>query len=743
MVEGDASPSPPLTPELNQADRKKQNVFKVRKDPKGLADFSARFHLSLLSGLLGRIGCWNDEERIYRGAFGLRFAIHPASVLAKPPKSSKPSKPSKPLKPSFPTWIVAGELVDTSRLFARNAAVIDVNWLERVAGPVCKHSYHSPEWDARSGFVRATEQVTLYGLVIVPARRCDYSRINPALARELFIRHGLIDGDFPKPPPEIRANQQLLEALRRRAERTRHPEIFDADGFFAHFDRVVPSDICSADALRKWLRRPAHTSSEQADRAAFTLKKADWWPAEATGDDDFPDELRVGGARLALSYRHVPDDPENDGVTCSVRASDVSALRLWRADWLVPGLLHEKLAWMLGTLPSALRRVLSPLDETLAILQPMLKPGALPLEKAVREAVFERWGFHIPEGVWNWEKLPPHLRMRFRLRDDSTGRTLAVSRRLEDIFAVTARAPSASAEANRHSANAPATSWIFGDLPEKSVDRNAGWETISYPALRIDGEGVSLGLFAEPHKAGESHAAAVTRLLTLALGKSAAVPFRRNRLDFDAALYLKEIDYSDAQISADLFTGAVAETFVRNRPPIRSAADFESRLKESRAELVHIQTEMAALMADSAAAAERVTRLLGDERISDETADSVAAQLAWLVFRGFVRTVPLAILRRYPRYLKGAVIRLERARLGMKADREKEARFAPFWQNYLNAVRERAKYDSTLLDEFRWMLEEYRISLFAQELHTPEPVSPKRLDAKWAALQGNSTIQGP
>ena len=696
--------------------------------------------MSLLSGLLGRIGRYDEEERDYRGAHGLRFAIHPSSVLAKQQKKDSRRKRkdarqsnNRAIKQSnnFPVWIVAGELVDTSRLFARNAAVIDVRWLEPVAGPICKHSYHSPEWDPRSGFVRATEQVTLYGLVIVPARRCDFSRIDPVVSREVFIRRGLIDGEFPKPPAAVRANQQLLEALRRRAERSRHPEIFDADRLFAHFDRVIPKDTCSADALRKWIR--------SAQPEAFILKKSDWWPSETAADRNFPDSLRIAGKTIALTYRHTPDDPENDGVTCTVRQSDASVLRLWQPDWLVPGLLPEKLLWMLGILPSALRRILTPLDDSVAILLSILKPGSEPLEEAVRKAAYERWGVRIPENAWDWSKLPRHLQMRFRIRDDATGKTLALSRDLNEVLG---RAKDESrgleTKGERHQAK-----WSFGTIPAKQTDKNSGWATVSYPALHDEGDGVALKLYANPAKAAEAHAAGVTRLFTLALSSlknnrpfNSLQKLTANNQQLTAKLYLKDIDYEDNQIAADLLAGAIRETLVRNRPDVRTDEEFEKRLAEDRSEIVKTQAEMTAILIESAATATKLHGLMEDERIPEETKDSVSTQIAWLLFRGFPRTVPLTTLRHYKRYLKGAQIRLERARLNPAADLKKEVLFAPYWAQYREAAKPEyaEQVNSPALADYRWMLEEYRVSLFAQELHTPEPVSPKRLDAKWATV---------
>ena len=724
-----------FTPELDRFRVQEQGP--KTKERHSLDDWSARLHMSLLSGLLGRIGKYDPEERDYRGAHGLRFALHPSSVLTKKLKlreertavvnAHKPD--AKQQRPESPAWIMAGELVDTTRLFARNAAILDPAWVEPVAGPICRHSYHSPEWDEQSGFVRATEQVVLYGLVIVPARRCDFSRVNLPFAREIFIRRGLVDGDFPHPPPDVRQNNGLLDALRKRAEKSRHPEIFDVDRLCAHFARILPPDIASAPALRKWLGK---------GRPDFVLKKSDWWPSENLADTDFPDSIRIGDVKMALTYRNSPDNPEEDGITCTVRKSDAAALRLWPADWLVPGALPEKLAYLLSTLPSAQRRVLQPINDTIAGLLARLKPGSEPLVDAVRHAISEEWGFRIAPETWNNLRLPPHLRVRFRIRDDQNGRVLAASRDLEEVLeavGVGGESTVRSISPSRGQSSETSTSWTFGTIPEKTSDARAGWKLEHYPALHDEGEtGVSLRLYADAKSAAAAHAAGVTRLYLLALGNSIRASFRRKSLPLPGQLYLKSLDYEDAKINADILAGAVREVFVRNQPPVRTADDFERRLREKKSVLGETLAEMTRILTDAYTAAARIDDRLREQGIPSETADAIQTQLAWLIYRGFPKNVPLARLRHYKRYLKGAEIRLDRARTNPIGDLSKEERIASYWQLYEDAVtgKSKVKFDPSALAEIRWLLEEYRVSVFAQELKTAEPVSPKRLDAKLA-----------
>ena len=672
-------------------------------------------HRALLAGLLSRIGKFDTEERDYRGAHGVRFSLHPSSALAKKP----------------PEWVVAGELVDTSRLFARTAAAIDVRWIEQAAGPLCRRSYRAPEWDAATGFVRATEQVSVYGLVVVPSRRCDYSRVDPRGARELFIRFGLVAGEFPHPPPQVRANSAMIGELRRRAEKTRRPDLFDEAGLDAFFEKAVPEGICSADALRKWLRR-----ASPAELASFALRREDWFGGDGAAPDGFPDAVCVGGARLSLSYRHSPGDEEADGITCTARKSDAAALGLWRADWLVPGALPAKLAWMLSSLPSALRRVLAPVDEKVSVLVSKLKAGDETLEDAVRRAVYAEWGFRIPPGAWDGLVPPPHLRVRYRVKDDVSGKVLAASRDLGEVLRAVG-AEGAHVAAEPANGGVKHVAWDFGPLDEIAAPgrRRSEMGVESYRALHDEGDGVSIRLYGSRAEAEAEHAAGLVRLFAIAMKGKARLPFRAKGLPLGAAMQLKEMGCPDERIAADVLDGAVREAMVRALPPVRDAEAFARRIAERGGDALRVHAEIAAVLRDSLVAAAEVAERLESGGVPEETAESVSTQLAWLVYPGFPRLVPVERLRRYGTYMKGIAVRLDRARFNPAGDRSKEARFAPYWRRYRDAIGAGRRVNAAALAECRWMLEEYRISLFAQELRTAEPVSPQRLDNLFASLQ--------
>ncbi|MCQ2389074.1 MAG: ATP-dependent RNA helicase HrpA, partial [Kiritimatiellae bacterium] len=702
-------------------------------------DFRARFHQALLSGLLSRIGRYDEEERDYRGAHGLRFALHPGSVLAK--RTKRPSREEirrmkargeTPPKPDAkPPWIVAGELVDTARLYARDAAEIDVDWIEPIAGDLCRRTYRAPEWDAQSGFARVTEQVVLHGLVIVPSRRRDLARVDPKLAREIFIQDGLVGCALPHPAPAVRAVFAVIAALRRRAEKLRKPEAFDAEGVAAHFDAVLPPDVASGAALDKWLRR-----ARPDELARFKLKEEDWLVA-IDERADFPDRVRIEGATFALSYRHEPDDPEKDGITCTVRRRDVRALRSWQSDWLVPGALPEKIGWMLRTLPNAPRRALMPLDDKIAHLAGALKPGAEPLADAVRRETCARWGVRIPADAWANAAVPPHLRVRFVVKDDATGRVLLATRDKREVFA---RFDPPDGGAAGQSAAALSCTWNFGTVPAVTEGDHGGWTVKLHPALKDEGGGVALRSYPDEALAARIHAQGVTRLLTFALARDFRMPLRAKDLDFEAARHLKEMDYETAQFADDVFEGAVRAALVAGREPVRDERAFVARAGERDA-LMAAQGEIRALALDAVARTARlVTRSEADERIPADVAEAVQNQLVWLVFRGFPARVAPERLQHYPRYLKGAALRLERAANAPASDRAKEALLKPHWTRYVAAVTgpDRAKCDAKALDDYRWLVEEYRISLFAQELHTAQTASPKRLDALWQEATASS-----
>ncbi|NLL83030.1 MAG: ATP-dependent RNA helicase HrpA [Lentisphaerae bacterium] len=754
-------------------------------------------HRALLTGLLSNIGKFNPDDKTYRGAHGLQFTIFPGSGLAKtartPEKKQIPPPPRQPTSPTTSrTWIIAGELVETSRLFARTVACIDPSWIEPLAGHLCKYSYHSPWWDAKNGFARIRTRVTLFGLLLSENRPTDYSRIDPGAARDLFIRHGLINGEFPKPPPLISANTDTINKARRSAEKQRHHDYELEDKLYTFFQQHLPADIFDANSLRRRLRREPHL-------ATLLLLNPDTITLPTTSATDFPDTLTLSHTTLPLTYCHAPGT-ETDGITCTVTTNQLPLLRAWHHDWLVPGFLPDKVRWLLSALPSKSRALLTPLADTTTRILALLKPGREPLNQALAKALYQVTSLRLPPDTWDETTLPNWLRIHFVITDHN-GDTIATGRDLNELlirFApvtsppTTSPTPNAATPFQRHNI----TSWDFGTLPTEIDLGQPGIPIIHYPALTDSSSTTcALRLFPDPHTAATAHQQGTTRLIALTLGPYFKTICRPLPIDTPLRQLLTELDYTPDTLATDIALAAIKATFLENRPPIRDATSFNHTLTQNRAALStnlnHIRNTTLAILhevikieqhltnhlatpvvpppppkplprtssrpADRKASLATFADLLNaanrgalDSIIPTTTSHPVATtpqlpptatsditdQLAWLIFPSFVSHTPWSQLQHYPRYLQAIHIRIERLRTNPAADTRRLAELTPLWQRYTQFATNPAKppHNLTTLSGYRWLIEEYRVSLFAQELRTATPASPQRLNKLWQTL---------
>lgn len=690
-------------------------------------------HRALLAGLLDNLGQRDPETGDYRGARDLRFALFPGSGLAKlkmpkPDQAGQRHKPAPQPNPISRDWIMAGELVETSRLFARTAACIDPDWIEPLAKPLCKYSYHSIAWDPHRGFVRAKERATLFGLMIVSARTRDYSRINPAEARAIFMREGLVNGAFPAPLPTfLAANLTRIRALLDAEAKTRqHGFLLNPDDAFAFYDSRLPEDVCSAAGLRQWLKtQPPETA------ARLTMSDTDL-PQARDLKHDFPDCVTLNDVALPLCYRHAPGEPD-DGITCTVPVSLLPLAATWRSEWLVPGMLDEKLQWLLNVLPSRSRRLLQPFNETIAMCRSRLQPGHGALCAAFAEALYAVRGVRVPQEAWQDLSAPDHLRVRFAVTDEND-RVLGSSRDLSELtrrFGQQAAAPSPAAVTPWQ--RDQITQWDFGALPAQVDVGRAGWPIIHYPALTDALDSVALRLFNDPDIAAAAHEKGVMRLFALSLGKEWRRLSQAPSLPRAATLYLKQIETNAQALGEELGLSTLREILTAGQPPIRDAQTFVTRLEQGRAQLAATHLERTRLTAAILCTASEIESLISDAPLSQPTADDIAEQLAWLIFPGFVEAAVSATLSSIPRYLEACRVRIQRARTNPAGDLRKLEELRPVWQRYLDhvALERPPPHDRNLLAAYRWLIEEFRVSLFAQELRTPQPVSAKRLNTLW------------
>ncbi len=699
-------------------------------------------HLALLTGLLSNIGL-KDERREYQGARNGRFYIHPGSGLFE----------------KGPKWIVCAERVETTRQYARHVAKVQPAWIERVGRHLVQRSWSEPHWQSASGQVAAFEKVTLYGVTLVSRRRVNYGPINPAEAREIFLRFALTGGDFDTRAPFWRHNAELIESVRHLEAKSRRRDILvDEEAIYAFYAERVPSGIYSKPQFEQWLRKISRKDPKRLHMRIGDLMRRD--AAEITARS-FPDSLRVGATELPLEY-HFDPGHRCDGVTLVVPLPLINQVSSDRLEWLVPGLLEERITALLRGLPKQQRKAFVPIPDTATRLVRHLRPTDRPLVQALAEALRELTGVQVPEDAWDQSSIPAHLRMKVRLVDEA-GAAVATG---EDLVALKRRH---GGEGGQSFANIPlgdrgigleregVTRWDFGSLPAHIDLDRAGIRLRGFPALVDRGDQVAIQVLDAEDSAAAATRAGLRRLIMLTLGMDLRALRRhlpglgRMRLQYAKAPAAPEMVLSGAMGSAgrvgagkapDLSDELIALildlTFTEGQPPIRDQAAFEQRLAANKARLMGTATEVCALVAAILDAYQPLRKRLSSITQINwmPSVLDMGAQIDGLVFRGFLQQVPFVQLREYPRYLKAASMRAEKLPQAAGRDQQQMREMAPLmkkWRERSAAACAAGRRDARL-DEVRWMLEELRVSLFAQQVGTAYPVSVKRIEGRWREL---------
>lgn len=708
-----------------------------------------QIHLAMLAGLLGNIGVKSEDDESYLGARGIRFHRHPGAHLSK--------KPGR--------WIVAAELVETTRLFGRGIAAIEPQWLPGIAAHVIKTQLLEPHWEKKAGEVVALERATLYGLVVYNNKRVNFGNVDPVAAREIFIREALVNGDWETRLPFMAANRKTIAQVEELEHKSRRQDVLvDDELIHAFYDAQIPADVWSGPLLERWYRE----ESKRQPRLLM-LSREELMRHEAAGITTaaFPKTIRLGGIDCAANYLHEPGDAK-DGVTVTVPIYALNQVNEERCEWLVPGMLKDKVLALVKTLHQRPRSRLVPLpayaDEFVAEVD--FAQGDL-LDVLLKH-VRERTQLAVQRNDFKREQLPVHLSMNLRVVDEH-GRQLGIGRNLAALKAelggqarsafqalaalklpaVPSPAPASSAATTagvvtKQASKAPAaattqdaavryTAWTFGGLPELMELRKAGQTLVGFPALIDKGEHVEIEVFDEPEVAAARHRAGLRRLVALQI-RDALKYLDRNIPDLQkmAVAYMPLGSADD--LRAQIVELALDRAFLADPLP-DDAPSFERRLAEGRGRLTLIASEIARAAGTVLAEWSAAMRKLKDARPAKEVADDVAQQLARLVPKRFVIATPWAQLAHLPRYLKGVVMRLDKWRADPVRDAQRLAELRPIEQRYWRTVAERKGVADPRLDEFRWLLEELRVSLFAQELRTPQPVSVKRLEKAWEQLQ--------
>jgi ATP-dependent helicase HrpA len=703
-----------------------------------------QIHLAMLAGLLGNIGLKSDDDEWYLGARGIKFWRHPGAHLSK--------KPGR--------WLVAAELVETTRLYGRGLAAIESQWLPGIAGHLLKTQLLEPHWEKKAGEVIALERAALYGIVIYSNRRVNYGNVDPAAAREIFIREALVGDEWDTKLPFLAHNRKLIAQVEELEHKSRRQDVLvDDELIFAFYDQQLPADVCSGATLERWVR-----DEVKKQPRLLMLTRDELMRHEAAGitTATFPKTLRLGGIDCEASYLHEPGDPK-DGVTVTVPIFALNQVSEERCEWLVPGMLKDKVLALLKTLHQRPRSRLVPLpayaDEFIAGTP--FAQGAL--LDALLKAVRERTQLAVQRNDFKLEQLQPHLLMNFRIVDEH-GRQLGTGRHLASLKAelgglartafqalavlklpAAAPLPAAPAEGPARGVKAhlapsakqavePArhTAWSFGELPELMEIRRGAQTMVGFPALVDRGDGVEIEVFDEPEMAAARHRAGLRRLVALQI-KEPLKYLEKNIPDLQkmAAAYMGLGTLEE--LREQIIALALDRAFLAEPLPTDEAA-FKRRIDEGRSRLTLIAQEVARLAGQLLAEYGSAQRKLKDSRPPKEVADDIQAQLQRLMPKRFMLAAPYAQLQHMVRYLKAVTLRLDKLKADPARDATRLAELRPLEQRWLRRLSELKGSGDARLDEYRWLLEELRVSLFAQELRTPQPVSAKRLDRAWAQL---------
>jgi ATP-dependent helicase HrpA len=730
-----------------------------------------QLHLSMLSGLLGNIGCKSDEEDFYLGARGIKFHRHPGSRLSKRPGR----------------WIVAAELVETTRLFGRGMAAIEPQWLEQVGAHLLKKQMLDPHWEKKAARVSALERATLYGLVVYNNRRCDYGAIDPTGAREIFIRQALVGDQWDSKLPFLAANHKLIAQVQELEHKQRRQDVLvDDELIFAFYDGQVPAQIHNGAAFERWWK-----DASRAQPRLLFLSREELMRHEAAGitTQAFPRTVRLGGVDCSASYLHEPGDPK-DGVTVDVPLFVLNQVSQERCEWLVPGMLKDKIQALLKSLPQKSRGRFVPLPESAARLAAELSVpevfGDGSLTEALLKTVRQETSLDVKRNDFKLDMLSAHLFMNLRVVDEH-GRQLGMGRNLGALraewgskargaFQALAQLKDqlgSESEKSGPDTNSPAHSpglkklgsdpnfsdpnfsaapgtkalpaaqvsrkgeqkyadWSFGELPELMEIGKGGQTLIGFPALVDMGDAVMLEVFDEPELAAAKHHKGLGRLFALQI-KDALKYLEKNLPDLQkmsvAYMSLGTVD----ELKTQIIEVAVARAFLQEPLPTDQAS-FKRRVEEGRGRLTLIAHEVARLASAILIEYATALRKIKDTKNAPDATADCAQQLQRLLPKTFMATTAWPQLQHFARYLKAITLRLDKLRADPARDALRLSELKAQEQRYWRLVAERKGVQDARMLEFRWLLEELRVSFFAQELRTPQPVSIKRLDKAWGQL---------
>lgn len=680
---------------------------------------SDAIHRALLSGLLGNIATRTDAHE-YTAARGAKCNIFPGSGLFK----------------RRPGWVMAAELVETTKLYARTVAPIQPQWAERLGAHLVQRTYSEPHWQGATAHVSAFERVTLWGLVLVARRSVHYGPIDPEVSRQLFIYHALVLGEYRTGGEFFAHNRQLVEEIRTlEAKRRQRDLLVDDQAIYEFFDRRIPPGIYNGPLFEKWREHV-----ERGRPTLLFLQRRDLLQHEVTENKaDYPDAIEAGGLSLPLSYAFDPSDPD-DGVTVTIPLATLNQIPAERFEWLVPGLLREKVISLMKTMPKSLRVKFVPVPEHADQALAALRLSVPSLHDELAHALGKMIGEPMDRSAFTASELPPYLLMNFRIIDDAgeivtAGRDLDAIRRRLGVEARKTFQKQPPSEFHRDNI----TSWDFGDLPERVEVRRNAMTLQGYPALVDAGHTVSLRLFDDPAVAATSMRQGVRRLLMLQLREEVKWLARKLPRIEQMCLNYATVGNCD-ELKADLIDAIIDRALFGHDGPVRTREQFLERAQLGWRRMSQAANELIDLVDPVLSTYQKLQLELGKVAAPALIASfqDMRRHLAELVYDGFIIETPPQWLAHFPRYLAAIESRLRKLlNAGLSRDQSAMAQLESLVRQYRERRDKHAKEEikDPELIEYRWMLEELRVSLFAQELKTSIPVSVKRLDAQWAKVK--------
>lgn len=679
--------------------------FRLNSQP---AEYEA-IHQAIASGLLSHIG-FKDKEKEYLGARNSRFMIFPGSGVAK----------------STPKWLMAAELVETSRLFARDVAKIDPTWLEPLSTHLAKHHYSEPYWSKKQGAVLATLRISLFGLDIVRERRVNYSKIDPKVCRELFIREALVNLETKLDFAFLKHNQALVEQIEDLEAKSRRRDILvDEEDLVAFYQQHIPEPICTEADFRKWWNK-------QQDKSLlnFDIEQLMRQGASHVSELDYPTRWHQGNLSLALDYHFEPKEVD-DGVSLMIPLPLLNQVQPTGFDWLVPGLREELVVNLIKSLPKRLRRNFVPAPDYARACVADLHQQDIPFLQVLTQKLRKMTGVEVGEEEWQLEELPAHLKMNFKVLD-TQGKLLAQGRDLTELQ----HKLQGKLEKTLQKAATPdveqrdLTQWNFGQLADVFVNKQASYQVKAYPALVDNNKSVAIKLFDQPHLAADAHRQGLRRLLLLNL--PSPIKYLQDKLPNKAKLGLYFNPFGQIKALIDDCISAAIDQLVGDNPEsVRTQQQYQQLHDLIRADLNDRVLAIAIKVEKGLTLAHEIhKKLKGNVPLTMINAvGDIKANLDELVYPGFVTDIGTGRLDDWNRYLMAIAKRLEKLPIDPGKDRQHQlivSKVVDQWKNKLNKIPKGQPINEELL-AVKWMIQELRVSFFAQQLGTAYPISEKRI----------------